>query len=263
MGITIFQVDAFTSEPFSGNPAGVCILERPADEEWMQAVAAEMNIAETAFLFKKDETYNLRWFTPTIEVDLCGHATLASAHILWETGVLPKDQKAVFDTRSGILTAVNAGDMIELNFPREEADDNAAPEYLLESLTVKPLYVGKNRFDYIIEVANEKEVRSLKPDFTLLKKVQTRGVIVTSVSGSGSYDFVSRFFAPLTGVDEDPGTGSAHCCLGPYWEKKLGKQEFKAYQASSRGGEIYVRTDGDRVVLGGSALTVLRCELLV
>lgn len=262
MGITIFQVDAFTSEPFSGNPAGVCILEKPAEEGWMQAVAAEMNIAETAFLYREGELFNLRWFTPEIEVDLCGHATLASAHVLWETGVLAKDQKAVFDTRSGILTAEDTGEMIELDFPREEADEAPAPEYLLEALGVKPLYIGRNRFDYLIEVGSEKEVRALKPDFTLLKKVQTRGVIVTSVSDSGSYDFVSRFFAPLTGVDEDPATGSAHCCLGPYWEKKLGKKEFKAYQASSRGGEINVRVDGDRVMLGGKAVTVLRCELV-
>lgn len=262
MGITIFQIDAFTSEPFGGNPAGVCLLEKPADEAWMKAVAAEMNIAETAFLFKKGEIYNLRWFTPTVEVDLCGHATLASAHILWETGVLPKDDRAVFDTRSGILTAVKRGDMIELDFPREEADEASATEYLLESLSLEPLYVGKNRFDYIIEVSSEKEVRALEPDFTLLKKVPTRGVIVTSVSDSPDYDFISRFFGPATGVNEDPATGSAHCCLGPYWEKKLGKKEFKAYQASPRVGEIYVRTDNDRVVLGGNAVTVLRCELV-
>lgn len=262
MGITIFQVDAFTSEPFSGNPAGVCILDGPADELWMQAIAKEMNIAETAFLYKEGATYNLRWFTPTVEVDLCGHATLASAHILWEAGVLKHGEKAVFDTKSGILTALKKGEMIELNFPREEAGDANAPEFLLDALGVEPIYIGRNRFDYLIELKTEKEIRNLDPDFTLLKKVQTRGVIVTSVSDSLSYDFVSRFFAPLAGIDEDPATGSAHCVLGPYWENKLGKKELRAYQASPRGGEICARMEGEGVILSGSAVTVLKCELV-
>ena len=262
MELDIYQVDAFTGKPFSGNPAGVCVLDGPADEGWMQSVAREMNIAETAFLYIQGEHYNLRSLTPAVEVDLCGHATLASAHVLWETGVLSRAGKAVFETKSGILTAVDTGDMIELDFPREEASEAPAPENLLEAISVKPLYIGKNRFDYLIELASEEEVRGLEPDFALLKKVPARGVIVTSVSESQEYDFVSRFFGPASGIDEDPATGSAHCCLGPYWQGRLGKREFNAYQASPRGGEIYVRMDGDdRVILGGRAVTVLKCEL--
>ena len=263
MGTTIYQVDAFTNKAFSGNPAGVCVLERPADELWMQNVALEMNVSETAFLYPQDEAYNLRWFTPTVEVDLCGHATLASAHVLWETGLLGRDKDAHFNTRSGLLTAGLKNGRIELNFPNEEATEAHAPEYLIEALGIDPIYIGKNRFDYIIELASEKEVRETTPDFNLLSRVNTRGVIVTSLSDSPGYDFVSRFFAPTAGIIEDPVTGSAHCCLGPYWGKRLHKSEFKAYQASSRGGEVYVRNEGERVMLGGEAVTVLTCDLKV
>ncbi len=263
MGLTVYQVDAFTSEPFKGNPAGVCILDGPAGEEWMQSVALEMNLAETAFLYPSGERYKLRWFTPTVEVDLCGHATLASAHVLWETGQLGRENKAEFDTRSGLLTAWTENGAIEMDFPMDESKECALPAELARALGVKPLYTGKAAFDYILELESENEVLELKPDFDLLKKAPMRGVMVTSVSSSDKYDFVSRFFAPGSGIDEDHATGSAHCCLGPYWEKRLGKSGLRAYQASPRGGEILVRTEGERVVLGGNAVTVLKCELLV
>jgi PhzF family phenazine biosynthesis protein len=261
MAIEIFQVDAFTDKPFSGNPAAVCVLDGPADEEWMQNVAAEMNISETAFLYREDGGYNLRWFTPTTEVELCGHATLASAHILWETGRLGREETAEFHTLSGVLTAKRRGSLIELDFPLEPETEAETPAGLLESLAVTPLYVGKNRFDYIVEVDSEEIVRGLRPDFAVLKKVPARGVMVTSVSDAQEYDFVSRFFGPAAGIDEDPVTGSAHCCLGPYWQKRLGKSEFTAYQASPRGGVVHVSVKGDRVLIVGRAVTVLRAEL--
>jgi PhzF family phenazine biosynthesis protein len=261
MSLTLYQVDAFTDKIFSGNPAAVCILPMPADETWMQHVAREMNLSETAFLHKEGDGYRLRWFTPKVEVDLCGHATLASAHILFERGFLGEDEKARFYTRSGLLTARCSGSWIELNFPSEPAADSTAPEDLIRALGIKPKYVGKNRFDYIIEVASEDDVGKMRPDFSMLSRVTTRGVMVTSLSRSGAYDFVSRFFAPGVGINEDPVTGSAHCCLGPFWKEKLGKSELTAYQASERGGVVKVRVEGDRVSLSGQAVTVLKGEL--
>ena len=263
MGTVIYQVNAFTGVPFTGNPAGVCVLDGPADSGWMQKVATEMNLPETAFLYPEQGGFNLRWFSPVIEVELCGHATLASAHVLWETGALKRGARASFDTRSGLLTAKKAGGRIELDFPREEAGDAPVPDHLMGALGVEPVYVGRNRFDYLLELGSEAELRGLTPDVSLLREVQCRGIIVTSLPDSPEYDFISRFFAPSAGIDEDPVTGSAHCCLGPYWEKKLGKSEFNAYQASDRGGDVYVRVEGDRVILGGEAVTVLKSELLV
>ena len=258
----IFQVDAFTGEPFAGNPAAVCILPGSADPGWMQKLAREMNLSETAFLLKKDDGFDLRWFTPAIEVDLCGHATLASAHILWETGLLTPEQEARFHTRSGLLTAQLVEDQVELNFPATPDQPASAPPELKEALGVEPKYTGRSQFDYLVEVDSEERIRNLQPDLTLLKKIPTRGVIVTSRSRSGEYDFVSRFFAPGVGVDEDPVTGSAHCCLGPFWAERLGKTELSAYQASERGGSMRVRLIGDRVYLAGQAVTVLRGELV-
>jgi len=260
MGLKIFQVDAFTDKPFTGNPAGVCILAGPRDEKWMQNVAREMNLSETAFLCRKEDRFDLRWFTPAVEVDLCGHATLASAHILWETGDLWQEETARFHTRSGLLTADRKGEWIELNFPATPDEPAIAPPELLKALGVTPKYMGKSRFDYLLEVDTEETLRSLKPDFTTLKRIQIRGVIVTSLSAAPGFDFVSRFFAPGAGVDEDPVTGSAHCCLGPYWSRRLKKDEFIAYQASARGGVLRVRVGGERVYLGGKAVTVLRGE---
>ena len=262
MGQTIFQVDAFTNRAYRGNPAAVCLLTEPAEEDWMQYVAREMNLSETAFLVPRDDGYNLRWFTPAAEVDLCGHATLASAHILWETGRLDPASQARFWTLSGLLTAQPDGDWIELDFPAEEETSVAGPPVLIEALQVKPIYVGKNRLDYLVEVDSEETVRKLQPDLALLKTLPCRGVIVTSRTTSADFDFVSRFFAPNVGVDEDPVTGSAHCCLGPYWRTRLKKDSFIAYQASPRGGVVRVELRGDRVLLGGQAVTVLRGELI-
>ena len=256
----LFQIDAFTGEPFKGNPAAVCLLDRERDAEWMQNVAAEMNLAETAFLLPHDGAFALRWFTPTVEVDLCGHATLASAHALWQEKVLEGDAR--FHTRSGLLTARRDGDWIELDFPATPESPATPPPELLRALGTDAVYVGKNKFDYLVEVKSEDEVRRLQPDHVALRGLPVRGVIVTSRS-SGDYDFVSRFFAPGSGVDEDPVTGSAHCCLAPFWASRLGKNEFVAYQASPRGGIVRVRLDGDRVKLRGRAVTVFRGDLVV
>lgn len=262
MGQQLYHVDAFTEKPFAGNPAGVCLLEAPADEEWMRNVAREMNLSETAFLHREADGYRLRWFTPAVEVDLCGHATLASAHVLWESGHLYPSEPARFHTRSGLLSAQKRGEWIEMDFPATPPAAAAAPAGLIAALGVSPLYVGKTRFDYVIEVGSEEEVRAVKPDFTALGKVDARGVIVTSRSATEGVDFVSRFFGPAVGVNEDPVTGSAHCSLTPFWAERLGKVEMVAYQASARGGVIHVQAAGDRVLLRGRAVTVLRGELV-
>lgn len=258
----IVQVDAFTDRPFAGNPAAVCILPAARDAAWMQQVAMEMNLSETAFLHRHADGFGLRWFTPTVEVDLCGHATLASAHVLWEEGRLAPDETARFQTRSGLLTATRRGDWIELDFPAKPEQPAEAPPDLVRALGVTPLYVGQNQFDYLVEVATEAEVRRLRPDFGLLRSLPVRGITVTSRADTAEFDFVSRFFAPGSGIDEDPVTGSAHCCLGPFWRERLGKQEFTAYQASPRGGVVRVRVAGERVFLSGQAVTVLRGELV-
>jgi PhzF family phenazine biosynthesis protein len=259
MGITIWQVDAFTDRPFGGNPAGVCILDGLADQDWMQAVGMEMNLSETAFLFPEGAGYRLRWFTPATEVDLCGHATLASAHVLFTEGLADRDRTVEFYTLSGTLKAKLAKDgWIELDFPKTPAEPFDPPPGLVEALGVRPVWVGRSRFDYLIEVEHEELVRNSQPDFTALKKAETRGVIVTSRSASPERDFVSRFFAPAVGIDEDPVTGSAHCVLGPYWSEKLGKKELTAFQASKRGGVVRVRLEGDRVYLGGQAITAIK-----
>lgn len=261
----ISTVDAFTDRPFRGNPAAVCPLLAGADWDprWMQAVAAEMNLSETAFVRpREDGAFDLRWFTPVIEVELCGHATLAAAHAMWESGTLPAERAAIFHTRSGMLTARRRGGWIDMDFPAEPATASEAPPALTEALRVRPKFIGRNRMDYLVQVASEAELRGIDPDYRLLKNVTGRGVIVTSPSDTGDFDFVSRFFAPAAGIDEDPVTGSAHCCLGPYWAAKLGKTSMHAYQASPRGGIVGVEVKGDRVVLRGQAVTVARGELL-
>jgi PhzF family phenazine biosynthesis protein len=260
--LRLLQIDAFSDQPFRGNPAAVCLLDREREAQWMQNVGAEMNLSETAFLLRRDDGWSLRWFTPAVEVDLCGHATLASAHALWSEKLLKPDETARFHTRSGVLTATRDGEWIELNFPATLETPADAPPGLLESLGVKkPLYVGKNKFDYIIEVSSEDELTALNPDHARLRTIRVRGVIVTC--RGTKHDFVSRFFAPGSGIDEDPVTGSAHCCLTPYWAQRLGKNELVAYQASPRGGLVRVRLDGDRVRLGGRAVTIFRGELEV
>jgi PhzF family phenazine biosynthesis protein len=263
MGQIVVQVDAFTDRAFGGNPAAVCILAAPREAHWMQSVAMEMNLSETAFLVRRDDgSYDLRWFTPAVEVDLCGHATLASAHVLWEEGRLGRDETARFHTRSGLLLAARRGERIELDFPAKLEESIAPPEGLLAALGLAVArYVGKNKFDYLVEVESEAVVRGLKPDDRALAKLPVRGVIVTSRAAARPYDFVSRFFAPGSGIAEDPVTGSAHCCLAPYWQERLGKDEMVGYQASARGGVVHVRVAGDRVMLGGQAVTVMRGEL--
>jgi PhzF family phenazine biosynthesis protein len=258
----LLTIDAFTSDAFKGNPAAVCFMDGVREDQWMANVAAEMNLAETAFLSKQDDGWGLRWFTPAVEVDLCGHATLASAHAIWSENI-GSEPVLRFHTRSGVLTAKRDGDMIELDFPVKREESIAAPAGLLDALGVtSATYVGRNQFDYIVELPSEAEVRALKPDHGVLRQLPVRGVIVTS-RGTGEYDFISRFFAPGSGIDEDPVTGSSHCCLTPYWAQRLAKNEMNAYQASPRGGAIRVRLDGDRVKLAGRAVTVLRGELLV
>ena len=261
--IELFQIDSFTSKPFSGNPAAVCILKKDADESWMQNVAAEMNLSETAFLRRIDEkNFSLRWFTPQIEVDLCGHATLAAAHILWENDLVDEADSIVFGTRSGKLTCKNIAGKIEMNFPSNPATEYSLPDFVIDSLGVKPIFTGKNTFDYIVEVASESEVTGARVNFDLLSDADIRGVILTSRAEKPEYDFVSRFFAPGAGINEDPVTGSAHCCLGPYWAPKIGKPVLTGYQASKRGGFVDVQVADDRVLLRGYATTVFRGNLL-
>jgi len=257
----IYQVDAFTDRPFAGNPAAVCPIETPHSDAWMQDVAAEMNLAETAFLLPQGDGWNLRWLTPVLEVDLCGHATLAAAHILWETGRLAPDAQARFYTRSGLLTADRQGDWIELDFPAERETATEASLTLFTALGIQPLYVGRNRFDLIAELEDEAAVRALKPDFAQLALLPVRGVIVTARADSPDHDFVSRFFAPQCGIPEDPVTGSAHCCLGPFWSARLNKTELSAFQVSPRGGHVRVSVRNERVLLSGQAVTVLRGAL--
>ncbi len=256
----ITHVDAFTDKPFGGNPAAVCVLPEPRDAQWMQSVAREMNLSETAFLARGSDGFQLRWFTPSVEVDLCGHATLAAAHALWEEGHLEPGEQARFHTRSGLLTARRDGGWIEMDLPAKREEPCAPQEGIAEALGAAPKYVGRNAYDCIAELDSETTLRGLKPNYSMLAKLPVRGVIVTSLARD--YDFVSRFFAPGSGIDEDPVTGSAHCCLGPFWSSRLGRNEFVAYQASPRGGLVRVRVNGDRVILGGQAVTVLRGELL-
>ncbi len=261
MALPLYQVDAFAGRPFGGNPAGVCFLEHPRSERWMQLVAREMNLSETAFLTPREDGFDLRWFTPAVEVDLCGHATLASAHILWESGRLARNAPARFHTRSGLLTARNLGVEIELDFPATPVRPIEAPEGLEGALGVNPLFTGQSAFDLLVEIDSEVILRALSPDLPVLKKLTERGVIVTC-SGAGSrYDFLSRFFAPAAGIDEDPVTGSAHCALGPFWGERLGKTDLRAYQASARGGAVGVRLQGERVLISGQAVTVFSAEL--
>jgi PhzF family phenazine biosynthesis protein len=263
MPIRLYHVDAFAERPFTGNPAAVCLLPGPRDEAWMQHVAAENNLSETAFVSPEADDFRLRWFTPKIEVSLCGHATLASAHVLWEAGHVAGGQPIAFHTHSGVLTAARSGDMITLDFPVNPAEAAPPPAGLTEALAVEPVWTGRSRFDWLVEVQCEARLRELAPDSGRLAQVSARGIIVTSPPTTHGYDFISRFFAPAAGIAEDPVTGSAHCCLADYWGRKLGKTTMVGYQASARGGVVQVRVAGDRVLLSGHAITVIRGELLV
>ncbi|MGE5278381.1 MAG: PhzF family phenazine biosynthesis protein [Acidobacteriota bacterium] len=266
MSSPLFVVDAFTDRPFSGNPAAVCVLAQDRDEAWLASVAREMNLSETAFLRREGDGWSLRWFTPTVEVDLCGHATLASAHALWETGLADPETPLRFRTKSGALGATPRAGAIELDFPAEPASPAPAPAGLLEALgAAAARFTGRNRLDYLVELGSEEAVRALAPDFAALARATqpARGVIATAASSSPDRDFVSRYFAPAAGIDEDPVTGSAHCCLGPFWAERLGSAELRGYQASSRGGRVGVRVGPQgRVALIGRAVTISRGELL-
>ena len=266
MPAALYIVDAFTNVRFAGNPAAICLLTDRADAFWMQNVAAEMNLSETAFLNQRgealEEGFDLRWFTPLAEVDLCGHATLASAHILWTTGALSELEVARFHTRSGLLTATSDEGWIELDFPALMAKTVLPPPNLKSALTIEPVWVGWTGMDYLVQVPHAAVVRDLTPNFAALLEVETRGIIVTARAEKNyGADFVSRFFAPRYGINEDPVTGSAHCSLGPYWATKLHKNELVGHQLSGRGGEVRVAVDGHRVSLSGKAVTVLRGEL--
>ena len=261
MNTPIYQVDSFSGNPFHGNPAGVCILAGQQPDEWMQNVALEMNLSETAFLLKEGSAYRLRWFTPRIEVDLCGHATLASAHILWESRREARESQLLFNSRSGLLKANYNNGWIELNFPKATIRQAEPPAGMLDALGVDALFVGHDGTDYLVEIKSDPQLRTLQPDMARLEKVTSRGVIVTARSADKEYDFISRFFAPQVGIPEDPVTGSAHCTLSPYWAEKLGKTNFMAYQASARGGELRLRIEGERVIIGGKAVTVIEGTL--
>lgn len=258
----VYVADAFTDTPFAGNPAAVVPLDGPADERWMKHVAAEMNLAETAFLYPEEGGYRLRWLTPAVEVKLCGHATLASAHVLWGTGRATAGRPIRFFTRGGELSASAIDRGIELDLPARPPQPRPAPQELLAALGTQPLSTGFADEDWFCELADERAVRSLTPDFRALKALNARGIIVTARSEKPPFDFVSRFFAPGAGVDEDPVTGSAHCALAPFWSERLGRDSLNGFQASARGGVVGVRVEGSRVKLIGRCVTVLRGELL-
>ena len=262
MSQPIVVVDAFTARPFAGNPAAVCLLAAPVEEAWMQAVAREMNLSETAFLQREGDAFRLRWFTPAAEVDLCGHATLGSAHWLWESGAVEPAQPIAFETRSGRLVALKSGAWIALDFPAKPALPAEPPAQLAAALGAAPQRFAISQFDCLVEVASEDVVKALKPDIGALGALSYRGTIVTAAASTPGFDFVSRFFAPRVGVPEDPVTGSAHCVLGPYWKNRLGKTDLLAYQASPRGGVVKVGVRGERVLLGGQAVTVWKGEML-
>lgn len=261
MPLPLFIVDAFTDRPFAGNPAAVCLLSEMRADEWLQQVAAEMNLSETAFLLPEQDGYRLRWFTPGVEVALCGHATLASAHALWEMGRLERTRPARFYTRSGLLTVDCGADGMTMDFPSKPAERCQDLSDLPRLLGVEANFLGKNGMDCLVDAGSEEAVRAARPDFARLGDFPVRGIIVTARSNNSAYDFVSRFFAPRAGVNEDPVTGSAHCCLGPYWAERLQKRDLIGWQASARGGSVRVGVRGERVLLGGQAVTVMRGEL--
>jgi PhzF family phenazine biosynthesis protein len=261
MTIPLFQVDAFADRAFAGNPAAVCLLEGPADAAWMQAVASEMNLSETAFLHREGAGYALRWFTPVAEVALCGHATLASAHALWESGRDAAEAPIGFATLSGTLRAWRDGDWIVMDFPATAPQPADPPGALAEAIGVAPRWTGRSRFDWLVEAASPEEVAGARPDMAALAAIEGRGVILTAAGGRGGADVTSRYFAPAFGIPEDPVTGSAHCALGPFWAERLGRERLVCHQASARGGIVRVDVLGDRVLLSGRAVTVVEGRL--
>jgi PhzF family phenazine biosynthesis protein len=270
MPTPLWHIDAFSEQPFGGNPAAVCLLSAPAEATWMQALAAEMNLSETAFLVRQGDGFSLRWFTPILETDLCGHATLASAHALWEQGLVDAGATIRFQTRSGELTASRRDGLIWLDLPVWAAEPTPLPPSVLAALGVSPIWTGiagpgdnpaSVQRNYLVILENARAVRQAHPDFAALRAATASGAIVSSRGEDSSYHFISRYFAPGAGIDEDPVTGSAHCTLGPYWADQLGMANLAAYQASARGGEIWVRVRDDRVRVGGKAVTVVRGSL--
>ena len=262
---SVIQVDAFTDKPFAGNPAAVCVSDAPIEDAVMQQIAAEMSLSETAFLYPLEDegNYRLRWFTPTDEIALCGHATLASAHVLWTEGYLSTDIKARFQTRSGELLASRQGERIQLDFPVQPVHDAAISPAMVAAMNHADIVHGaRNEFNYLVELRSHQAVVNIKPDLDKLAKLPYQGVIVTSI-GDSPYDFVSRYFAPAIGIPEDPVTGSSHCSLAPYWQTKLGKDTMVAYQASARSGVLHIECTPDRVYISGQAVTILRGELLL
>ncbi len=264
MEADIYLVDAFSMQCFSGNPAAICLLSSARSADWMQSLAAEMNQSETAFVRSREQgnSFDLRWFTPTIEVDLCGHATLAAAHVLWHQGRVESGQTIHFHSASGVLSANRRDEVIELDFPLDEQQATVANEKLLLALAQTPVYVGRGRHDLLVVLESEQQLQQLRPDLQLLSELGVRGVCVTAVATDNNVDFVSRFFAPSVGIDEDPVTGSAHCLLAHYWRDRLGQSHFSARQISARGGSLQVTIKGQRVVLAGTAVMVWRGCLL-
>jgi PhzF family phenazine biosynthesis protein len=262
-------VDAFTDRPFAGNPAAVCVMDGPADEAWMKAVAREMNLSETAFLHPEGApgpdraiTWRLRWLTPQVEVDLCGHATLASSHVLWQTGRLAPEAEARFVSRSGPLRARRQDGRIVLDFPSRAVAPSAPLPGLEQALGVPVRGLHRGGADLLIELDSAQTVRGLRPDQGALAALDVRGFIVTAAGDQPGVDFVSRFFGPRVGIPEDPVTGAAHTYLGPFWGARLGKQHLVGYQASARGGTVHIQLRGERVDLGGHAVTVSEGEIL-
>jgi PhzF family phenazine biosynthesis protein len=260
----LFQVDAFTNEIFKGNPAGVCIIPDnvSVNDVLLQNIALEMNVSETAFLKKFDGAYDLRWFTPETEVDFCGHATLSSAHILWEAGIEKNEDEIIFNTKSGKLFANRRDNKIELNFPSIEVTEIPEKKEINVAFGIKPLFIGSDNKRYLLEIDNYKELKEIKPDYNQLNEMGRTAFMITCKSDNNKYDFYSRFFAPSVGINEDPVTGSAHSYLTPYWAKKLNKNILNAYQASRRGGEIECElTNNKKVLLRGNAKTVFQIKM--
>jgi PhzF family phenazine biosynthesis protein len=263
MTVPIYQVDAFASGPLAGNPAVVCLLTHEQPDEWMQSLAAAREVSETAFLLPIKGGYQARFFSPLTEIPLCGHATLAAAHVAWERGLWPQDSPIVFHCADGVVTTSRRGGVIWLDFPREEIEPAPAPPGLQEALGAPLRCVGRTPRRHVLEADREETIRGVRPDFDALKRCcPDRGIVVTSASSDPCYDFVSRYFAPSFGVNEDPVCGTAHCCLGPFWQERHGRSEMVARQVSPRGGVVRVRIDSDRVHLGGTAVTVSASEVL-
>jgi PhzF family phenazine biosynthesis protein len=260
----IYQVDAFTSEPFKGNPAGVCILDSEPSAIWMQNIAMEMNLSETAFVFPVRDNLTIRFYTPESEIHLCGHATLASSHILYETGIIKEEDEIRFSSKAGELRIIKQGNWIKMNFPAYEVKPMNIPPVFEQLVGIKPKELYRSEYGWTLALLkNENEVRNLKPSFSSLKNSEFGDLIVTSLSSDPDYDFCVRCFAPALGIDEDPVTGSAHCALAPFWFGKTGRKDFISHQISKRSGILKISLKGERVEISGQAKTVFKADLFV